>query len=81
MARWRMQWARGTATRRVQGRGHDEVACNGEAQGDVGARQCRDVLPLPCVIAVAASSLPVVGPWWALEGGGVSIGKKADRAR
>jgi hypothetical protein len=48
--------------RRVQVRGYDEVACNGEAQGDVGARQCRHVLPSPRVIAVVASSLSVVGP-------------------
>jgi hypothetical protein len=81
MARWRMQWARSTATRRVQVRGHDEVACNGEAEGDVGARRCRHVLLSPRVVAVVASSLSVVGPRSALEGEGVSIGKKADRAR
>jgi len=68
MAWWRVEWARSTATQRVQVRGHDEVARNGEAQGDVGACQRRHVLSLLCIIAVVASLLLVVGPWWALEG-------------
>ena len=80
MAWWCMQRARSTVTQGVQVRGHDEVMRNGEAQGDVGARQRRHVLSSPRVIAVVASSLSAVGPWWALEGEGVSIGKK-DRAR
>ena len=56
------------------------MACNGEAQGDMGTHQCRHVLSSPRVTAVVASLLLVVGPWWALEGEGVSIGKKANRA-
>jgi hypothetical protein len=67
------------ATRHMQVRGHGEVARNCEAQGGVGARQRRHVLSSPRVIAVVASSLSVVGRWWALEGEGVSIGKKGDR--
>jgi hypothetical protein len=55
------------------------VARNCEAQGGVGACQHRHVLSLPRVIAVVASSLSAVGRWWALEGEGVSIGKKGDR--
>jgi hypothetical protein len=62
-------------------RGGGACSGGGEAQGDVGARQCRHVLPSPRVIAAVASSLSVVGPWWTLEGEGVSISKKADRAR
>ena len=58
---------------------HGKVARNGEAQGDMGTRQHRHVLSSPRVTAVVASSLSVVGTWWALEGEGVSIGKDADR--
>jgi hypothetical protein len=58
---------------------HGEVACNGEAQGDVGTCQRCHVLSSPRITAVITSSLSVVGPWWALEGEGVSIGKDADR--
>jgi hypothetical protein len=43
------------------------VVCDSEAQGDVGARQCRHVLPSPHVIAVVVPSLSVVGPWWLLR--------------
>jgi hypothetical protein len=71
---------RSTVTQHMQVRGHDKVMRNGEAQGDVGVCQCRHILSLPCVIAVIALSLSAVGPWWALEGEGVSIGKK-DRAQ
>ena len=56
MARWR-----------VQVRGYD-AACNGEAQGNVGARQCSHVLPSPRGIAVVVLSLSVVMSCWALEG-------------
>ena len=45
----------------MQMRGHDEVARNCEAQGDVGARQCRHVLFSPRVIDVEALSQLVVG--------------------
>jgi hypothetical protein len=62
-----MQWVGSTATRCVQVRGHDEVACDSEAQGDVGARQCCHILPLPCIIVVVMPSLLVVGPWWLLR--------------
>jgi len=58
---------------------HGKVARNGEAQGDVGTCQRRHVLSSPRITAVVALSLLVVGPWWALEGEGVSIGKDADR--
>jgi hypothetical protein len=48
---------------------HGKVVCNGEAQG---------VLSLPYITVVVVLLLSVVGPWWALEGEGVSIGKDAD---
>jgi len=51
----------------VQVRGHNEVACDGKAQGNVGAHQCCHILPSPHVIAVVAPSLLVVGPWWLLR--------------
>ena len=47
-----------------------EVARNGKAQG---------ILSSPRVTVVVVLLLSVVGPWWALEGEGVSIGKDADR--
>jgi hypothetical protein len=38
------------------------------------------VTSCPChTSAVVASSLSVVGPWWALKGEGVSIGKDGNR--
>ena len=60
---------------------HGKVACNGKAQGEVGTRQHCHILSLPCVTAVVTLLLSVVGPWWALEGEGVSISKDADRTR
>jgi len=63
----------------TRARRHGEVARNGEAQGNVGTCQRCHILSLPCVTAVIALSLLVVGPWWALEGEGVSISKDADR--
>ncbi len=44
------------------------MVCNGEAQGDMGARQCSHILPLPCGITVVVLSLSVVMSCWALEG-------------
>ena len=58
---------------------HGKVVHNGEAQGEVGTCQHYYVLSLPHITAVVASSLLVVGPWWALKGEGVSIGKDADK--
>jgi hypothetical protein len=49
---------------------HGEVARNGKAQG---------ILSSPRVTVVIMLLLSVMGPWWALEGEGVSIGKDADR--
>jgi hypothetical protein len=63
----------------MRARRHGEVARNGEAQGNVGTCQHRHILSSPRVTVVVASLLSVVGPWWALEGEGVSIGKDADR--
>jgi hypothetical protein len=66
-ARGHMQWAGSTATRCMQVRGHNKVACDSKAQGDMGARQCHHVLPSPRVIAVIMPLLSVVGPWWLLR--------------
>src|SRR6266851_9067192 len=43
------------------GEEHGKVACNCEAQGDVGARQHHHVLSSPHIIAVEASLQSVVG--------------------
>jgi hypothetical protein len=72
---------RGTARQHVQVRRRGEVACNCEAQGDGGAYQHHHILSLPHTIAIDVSSRSVVGPWWALEGEGVSIGEKGGRVR
>jgi len=51
----------------MQVQGYD-VACNGEAQGDVGVRQCSHILSSPRGIVVVVLSLLVVMSCWALEG-------------
>ena len=67
MARWHVQQVRSMATQHVQVQGYD-MACNSEAQGNMGVRQCSHILPSPRGIAVIMLLLLVVMSCWALEG-------------